>query len=154
MRIFNVVIKTCKEYGYKIVLKFIRPAQRKTFNINDSVGVKLLTRLRLGSRHLREHKFRHGFGDILNPLCPCSIEAKTTAHYFLRCHFYNANRSALMNELNEIDSSFSTLNEKLIDLILYCNDKFYDKKNRNVHHKIHQRFSKISRKPAIIFFPY
>ena len=27
------------------LLKFIRPAQRKTFNINDSVGVKLLTRL-------------------------------------------------------------------------------------------------------------
>ena len=27
------------------LLKFIRPVQRKTFNINDSVGVKLLTRL-------------------------------------------------------------------------------------------------------------
>ena len=132
MRIFNIVIKICKQYGYKIVLKFIRPAQRKTFNINDSVGVKLLTRLRLGFRHLREHKFRHDFRDILNPLCPCSIEAKTTAHYFLRCHFYNANRSALMNELNEIDSSFSTLNEKLIDLIFHYNDKFYDKKNRNI----------------------
>ena len=88
------------------LLKFIRPAQRKTFNINDSVGFKLLTRLRLGFSHLRDHKFRHGFRDILNPLCPCSIETETTTHYFLRCHFYNANRSALMNELNEIDSSF------------------------------------------------
>ena len=103
------------------LLKFIRPAQRKTFNINDSVGVKLLTRLRFG------------FRDILNPLCPCSIETETTAHYFLRCHFYNANRSALMNELNEIDSSFSTLNEnKLIDLILYGSDKFDDIKNHNI----------------------
>ena len=99
------------------LLKFIRPAQRKTFNINDSVGVKLLTRLQLGFSHLRDHKFRHGFRDILNPLCPCSIETKTTAHYFLRCHFCNATRSALMNELNEIDSSFSTLNEnKFIDM--------------------------------------
>ena len=87
-------------------MKFIRSVQRKTFNINDSVGVKLLTRLRLGFSHLREHKFRHGFRDILKPLCPCSIEAETTAHYFLRCHFYNTNRSALTNELNEIDSSF------------------------------------------------
>ena len=112
------------------LLKFIRPAQRKTFNINDSVGVKLLTRLRLGFSHLREYKFRHGFKDILNPLCPCSIEAETTAHYFLRCHFYNANRSTLMNELNEIDSSFSALNEnKFIDLILYGSDKFDDKRN-------------------------
>ena len=115
------------------LLKFNRPAQRKTFNINDSVGNKLLTRLCLGFNHLHEHKFRHGFRDILNPLCPCSIEAETTAHYFLRFHFYNANRSTLTNELNEIDSSFSTLNEnKFIDLILYGSDKFDDKKNHNI----------------------
>ena len=37
-----------------------------------------------------------------------------------------------MNELNEIDSSFSILNEnKFIDIILYGNDKFDDKKNDN-----------------------
>ena len=102
------------------VLNFIRHVQRKTFNIDDSVGVKLLTRLRLGFSHLREHKFKHRFRVILNPHCPCSIEAETTTHHCLRCHFYNANRSALMNDLNEIDSSFSTLNEnKFIDLIIY-----------------------------------
>ena len=98
-------------------------------NVNDSVGVKFLTRLCLGFNHLHEHKFRHGFRDILNLLCPCSIEAETTAHYFLHCHFYFANRYALMNKLSEIDSSFSTLNEdKFIDLILYGIDKFDDKK--------------------------
>ena len=86
--------------------------------------------MRLGFSHLHEHKFRHCFRDILNPLCPFSIETETTAHYFLRCHFYNADRSALMDELNEIDISFSTLNEnKLIDLILYGSDKYDDKKN-------------------------
>ena len=111
----------CNLFRNKL-LKFIRPAQRKTFNINDSVGVKSLTRLRLGFSHLREHTFRHGFRDILNPLCPCSIETETIAHYFLHCRFYNANRSALMNELNEIDSSFSRLNEnEFINLILYGN---------------------------------
>ena len=114
-------------------LKFIRPAERNTFNVNNSVGVKLLTRLRLGFSHLREYKFGHGFRDILNPPCPCSIETKTTAHYFLCCNFYNGNRSALMNELNEIESSFSTLNENtFIDLILYGSDKFDDKKDHNI----------------------
>ena len=129
------VIRSSTSYNLfcNTLLNFIRPVQRKTFNINDSVGFKLLTRLRLGFSHLREHKFRHGFRDILNPLCPCSIETETTAHYFLRCHFYNANRSSLMDELNEIDISFSTLNEnKLIDLILYGSDKFDDKKNYNI----------------------
>ena len=67
---------------FNTLLKFIKPAQRKIFNTNDSVGVKLLTRLRLGFSHLREHKFTHGFRDILNPLCPCSIETETTAHIF------------------------------------------------------------------------
>ena len=128
-------IRSCPSHNLfrNTFLKFIRPVQRKTFNINDSVGNKLLTRLHLGFSHLREHKFRHGFRGILNPLCPCSIEAETTAHYFLRCHFYDANRSALMNELNEIDSYFSTLNKnKFIDLILYGSDKFDDKKNHNI----------------------
>ena len=38
-----------------------------------------------------------------------------------------------MNELNEIDSSFSTLNEnKFINLILYGSDKFDDKKRHNI----------------------
>ena len=116
-----------------ILLKFIRPAQRKTVNINDSVGVKLLARLRLGFSHLREHKFRHGFRDILNPLCPHGIGAETSAHYFLRCHFYNANRSTLMNELDETNSSFSIQNENnFLDLILYVSDKFDDKKNHNI----------------------
>ena len=115
------------------LLEFIRLGQRKTFNINDSVGVTLLTTLCLGFSHLREHKFRHGFRDRLNPLYPCSIEAETTVHYFLDCHFCNANRYVLMSELNEVDSSFSTLNEsKFIDLILYRRDKFDDKKNLNI----------------------
>ena len=104
------------------LLKFIRPVPTKTFNINDSVGVQLL---RLGFSHPRRHNFRHGVRDILSPLCPCSIETESTAHYFLSYHFYNANKSALMNKWNEIDSSVSTLTEsKLIDLILYGSDKF------------------------------
>ena len=107
------------------LLKFMRPAQRQTFNINDSVGIKLLTRLRLD---LRERKSRLDFRDILNPLCPCSIEAETTTHCFLSFYFCNANKCVFMNGLNEIDSSLSALNDnnKLIDLI-----KFDAKKNGN-----------------------
>ena len=80
----NIRSSTLYNLSRNTFLKFIRPVQRKTFNNNDSVGVKLLTRLGLGFSHLCEHKFRHGFRDILNPLCPCSTETETTAHYFLR----------------------------------------------------------------------
>ena len=50
------------------LLKFIRPAQKITFNINDSVGIKLLTRFKLAFCHLCQHKFRHGFSGIKSSL--------------------------------------------------------------------------------------
>ena len=115
------------------LLKFITDAQRETVNTNNSVAIKLLTRLRLSFNHLREQKFRHGFRDMLNPLCLYSIEAKINGHYFLLGHIFHANRSTLMNDLKEDDSSFSTLNDnKFIDLLLYANDKFDEKKNCNI----------------------
>ena len=72
---------------HKALLNFIRPTENEIFNIHDQVGTKLLTRLRSGFSHLCEHKFWHNFEGNLNPLCPCSIEAKTTLNFFLRCQF-------------------------------------------------------------------
>ena len=65
------------------LLSFIRPNQSNIYNIFNPTGLKLLTRLRLGLRHLNEHKFRHNFQDCLNPLCSCSLEIEDTTHYFL-----------------------------------------------------------------------
>ena len=73
------------------LLKFIRPVERKIYDNDDLFRIKMLTRLRLGFSHLREHKIRHGFKDALNPLSSFSIEAETTSHYFPRCHFDNSN---------------------------------------------------------------
>ena len=93
----------------------------------------MLTRLRLGFSHLREHKLAHGFKDTLNPHCSCSIEAETITHYFLRCHFYNSNRASLMNDLENIPIFFSTVSDNnLISLLLYSVDKFDDTKNRKM----------------------
>ena len=64
------------------ILKFIRPAENSIFGCHNPIGVKLLTRLRLG---LREHKFKHGFQDTLNPLCSCEKEIETTFHFLLSC---------------------------------------------------------------------
>ena len=69
------------------LINFIGPSENKIFNIHDKVGIKLLTRLRLGFSHLHEHKFRHNFADTLNPLYPCSIEPERTMQFFLCCRF-------------------------------------------------------------------
>ena len=79
----------------KSLLKIIRPVERKTFHINGSIGIKLLTRARLSFSHLRQDTFRHNFKDTLNPLRLCSLETETITHFFGRCHFYNEDRAIL-----------------------------------------------------------
>ena len=39
--------------------------------------------------NLREHKFRHNFHNILNTLCSCSLDQKTTAYYLLCSHNFS-----------------------------------------------------------------
>ena len=50
----------------KQILKFIRPSANSTFNVHNPHGIKLLTRLRVGLSHLREHKFRHKIAKTFN----------------------------------------------------------------------------------------
>ena len=69
----------------KMLLNFIRPIVNTTYKIYDPLGIKLLTRLRLGFSHLSENKFTHNFADSLNLLCSCSLETESAIDFFLRC---------------------------------------------------------------------
>ena len=42
-----------------MLLNFIRPTRKSTYQTYDPLRIKLLTRLRLGFNYLVEHKFRH-----------------------------------------------------------------------------------------------
>ena len=42
----------------KRTLSFIRSSPNSTFNCHNPKGIKLLSRLKLGSSHLRKHKFK------------------------------------------------------------------------------------------------
>ena len=42
-----------------MLLNFIRPTRKSTYQTYDPLRIKLLTRLRLGFSYLAEHKFRH-----------------------------------------------------------------------------------------------
>lgn len=72
--------------------KFITPSQSKIVIIHDHVVINLLTWLRLGSSHLREHKFKGYFEDNLNTLHSSSIENETAVHFFQCYNFYNVVR--------------------------------------------------------------
>ena len=58
----------------KFLIKSIRPVPNSLFDAHDPHGVKFLTRLRVGLSHLKDQKFRHGFNDTIDPLCPCNME--------------------------------------------------------------------------------
>ena len=72
----------------KELLKFIRPEPNSTYNINDTKGLKLLTKLRLGVSHLGDHKFRHNFQDCVSSAssaCYCGQDIETTTDFLLPC---------------------------------------------------------------------
>ena len=79
------------------VLKFVPPSESSIFLCNNSKGIQLLRRLRLGLSHLREHKFKHNFQDTLNPICNCAEDIETSCHYLLHCSLYTNERLAPLN---------------------------------------------------------
>ena len=117
----------------KKLLSFVKPMENKTFSIYDSLGIKLLNRLRVDFSHLNKHMFRHNFADTLKSLCSCSLETESTAHFFLRCRYYNNIRITLMNELNDIDNSITSRQpNELLRIILYRDCKFKDDINKPI----------------------
>ena len=114
------------------LLKFIRPSPNTLFSVSDSLGIKLLTRFRLGLSHLREYKFNRNFQDTINPLCYCSLESESITHFFLRCQNFRDLRKFLMNELIKIDSYILTLDEKSFTKLLLYGDGRYDSKANKV----------------------
>ena len=109
----------------KNLLNFIRPCSNSIFNIHNPYRIKLLTRLRLGLSHLRDHKFRHCFQDTLNPLCDCGNDTETTTYFFLHCPSFHTPRQTLLNNIKNINEQIlSHGKDQLIQTFLYGNPNF------------------------------
>ena len=85
---------------------FVRPTANSTFGTNDVSGLKLLTRLRVGLSHLREHKFKNNFQETLNPLCPYSLEVRSTYHSFMRCEIFLISEMSFLMTLIQLNQIF------------------------------------------------
>ena len=96
------------------ILKSIRPSLNKIFQCQSPKGIKLVTRLRLGLSHLREHKFKYSFQDTLNSLFSCGLDIETRSHYFLHYPLFHAEQSTLLNNITEIDSRIFNKSESVI----------------------------------------
>ena len=88
------------------------------FCIYDPLGVKLFARLILQFSHLNEHKFRHSFSDIINPMCAYGTEVETAEHFLLRCQFCSTQRLEIFENLEKVETNCLSLNAKNQVLIL------------------------------------
>ena len=115
------------------LLKLGRPIQCTIYSINNPVGLKLLTRLRLGLSHLNEHRFNHNLKNCINPLCSCSLEIESISHFLLHCHHYTNIRLTLLKSLAEIiGNTFNINDECLVNLLLFGNQKYTEIDNLHI----------------------
>ena len=97
----KVEIRNAKSINIFKNLIMNKKEEHSLFSVYDPLGIKLLTRLRLQFSHLNEHKFRHGFGDTLNPICVCGIEVESTEHFLLRCQLFTTQRLELLENAKD-----------------------------------------------------
>ena len=105
------------------ILKFIRSKPNNVYCCHNPKGIRLLTRLRLGLNHLRDHKFKHSFQDCLNPVCFCSNEIETFTHYLLHCPTYTNERMTILNKIKSINCSILEFSDAVVTKILLFGDK-------------------------------
>ena len=103
------------------------------FLIVSHKGIRLITRLRVGMSHLREHKFKHNFQDCLNPICSCGLDIESTSHFLLHCPTFNDDRYTLLSTLNNTDPTLLELTKSsLSQTLLYGKTLFDKEKNTRI----------------------
>ena len=120
---------------YDLSVSFtIYPSPVSVFNIHNHLGVMLLTRLRVGFSHLREHKFRHNFIDTVDPFCSCRTNSiETTEHYLLQCPNFLHLRYKLFDNLHRNGISVMPYNGcYLTSILLFGHPSFNSGTNRNI----------------------
>ena len=134
------------------LVSLIRPVSSNVYNIFDPVGLKLLTRLRLGFSHLNEHRFRHNFQDCINPVCSCSLDIEDTTHYLLHCHHFVQHRIDLMNSVISVLENFIFLpNNIKIDVLLFGDSRLEESKNKFILESTLSYIKRTERFPGSLF---
>ena len=115
------------------ILKFIRPTANSIFGCYNAIGVKLLTRLRLGLSQLHEDKFKHSFQDTLSPLCSYANEVEISFHFLLSCPNYSDERLTFLSKtINNNPNILENTNSQITQFFLYADKNFTASINFNV----------------------
>ena len=146
----DINIRNSESYATfkKNILRFIRPSENPILNYHNPSGIKLITRLRLGFSHLREHKLSHNFQDTLNPICSCGENIETTTHYLLHCSNYLNERIAFLTNVQNVEGTILDRNYSRLSEIFHFGDSSfnYTKKHKyfKFYHSIHIRYKRFN----------
>ena len=116
----------------KELLKVIRPEPNSTYSINDTKGLKLLTRLRLGLSDLGDRKLRHNFQDCVSPMYYCGRDIEATTYFLLHCPNHHCARKDLFPKINLKSGTISRQIDSTITKILLFADNELDLETNKV----------------------
>ena len=111
---------------HKKLLKFIRRSGSSVFTCYHSKRVKLLTRLRFGLSHPREHKIKYGFLDSLNPIYSSDQDIKISTRFLLHCSNYSSERLTFLNVIRNIKRKILEKNDLKVMKTLFHDDSSLD----------------------------
>ena len=91
----------------KELLKFVRPEPNSIYDICETKGLKLLTRLLLRLSHSVDYKFRHNFQGCVSPMCYCGQDIEITTHFLLHFSNHHCARKTLFHKINQGSGTIS-----------------------------------------------
>ncbi len=121
------------------LLSSFKPNKCDYYGIDDKVGLRFLTQLRVDLNPLRKYKFKHNFADTSDELCSFGDGIDDIHHYLLDCHWYLDIRNSLLDNVSGLIGT-NVRNFKRIfikNLLLYgCNDYNRDINRAILHETI------------------
>ena len=86
------------------ILLFLQLPQNFVYNCHNPNAINLITIIRLGFCNLQEHKFKHSFQDLHNPLCNYCRYVEPITDSFLDCPFFINKKSTFLRIKSSTDT--------------------------------------------------
>ena len=124
--------------------KFVRSEDNNFYVIRDSIGIKLLTKIRVTFSDLRDHRYNHNF-NCENPICSCGLDDETALYFFPCCPRYNNLRTTYLSKIFDIIGSDVTVlqNDHPTNILMYGSNIYNDVSNELILHEKIGTFSKV-----------
>ena len=121
----------------KKILSIFKPNKCDYYGIEDKVGQRFLTQLRVDLNPLRKYKFKHNFADTSDEFCSFGDGTEDIFHYLLDCRRYSDIRNSLLDDVSAlIGTNIRNFNKISIkNLLLYGYKDYTRDVNKSILHE-------------------